>query len=171
MIRARARNKKIEFPSPIAEHRFFEQAEGKELIITIDDKPSSQMRKYFEGAMVPAVFYQHPNSGWETFKDAREALKFEFLPTYTKTVRGERVRVARSTTGLSKQGFKRFLDLISDWMLENGLELPNPEEYKAWRDSAPLPGEIFPDVERMKRRYDELHEAKPTKKKNSAQAQ
>jgi hypothetical protein len=169
MIKARVRNRQIEFNSRIAQERFLAVAEGKNLLIQFDDKPSGQMRRYFEGAMVPAVYYQHPFSGWETFKDAREALKFEFLPSYTKNFKGERIRYARSTMTLSKQGFKRFLDMVTDWMLENGLEVPVPDEYKAWSDSAPGPGEIFPHVERMKKRYDELREANPATAKDSTQ--
>lgn len=154
-VRARVKNKQILFTSERAAHMFFEMAEGKDLNITIDDAPTANMRRYFEGAVVPCVFYQFPHSGWASFKDAREALKFEFLVAYTKSLAGKRVKVAKSTTDLSKEGFRRFLDEVIHWLMENGLEFPDPEDYKAWRDSAPPAWEIYPPVLRLKMRYDE----------------
>ncbi len=157
MVRARVKDKQILFTSAIAEHRFFELAEGKDLLIAIDDAPTSNMRRYFEGAIVPAVFYQNPHSGWKSFADAREAIKVEFLPRYVRTIRKGRARTSRSTTELSKAGFTKFLDVVSNWMAEQGMEIPDPEDYKAWRDSAPEKGEIYPQLLRMKEAYDAVH--------------
>lgn len=157
MIRARVQNRQILFSSFIAEQKFFELAEGKDINIAIDDAPTANMRRYFEGAIVPSVFYQNPHSGWENFKDAREALKIEFLSGYTRKLKkgkGRRTRYTRSTTELSKEGFTKLLDIITRWMDENGLEVPDPEEFKAWRDSAPARGEIYPPLLRMKEAYD-----------------
>lgn len=157
MTRARIQGKQFVFTSFLAEAKFMELAEGKEVVITIDDKPTANMRRFFEGAVVPSVFYQNPKSGWESFKDAREALKLEFLGGYARGLDGKTIRVSKSTTELSKKRFTAFLEEVLRWMEENGMEMPDPEDYKAWRDSAPSPGEIYPPLLRLKVLYDKSH--------------
>lgn len=150
-------NKEIVFASELARLRFMERADGMYGYIETDDAPTGNMRRYFEGALIPAIFYQHPRSGWVTFKDAREAIKLEFFHTFTLDLKGNRAKVSRSTTELSKEGFSELLERITSWMLENGLDVPNPEEYKAWSDSAPPSGEVFPQLARLKATYDRIH--------------
>ncbi len=152
--RVTVQNGELIFTSPLARHIFFEKAQGKEAILEVDETPTAQMRRYFEGALVPAVFYQHPGSGWTTFKDAREALKIEFLPAYTASTRGERLRYGRSTTELSKRAFQGLLEAIQGWLQENGMQVPDPDDYKAWRDSAPGPAEVYPHLARLKELYE-----------------
>lgn len=154
-VRIRIKHGEILFSSPVAKRAFFERTEGKNAILDIDDAPTANMRRYFEGAMVPAVYYQHPNSGWIDFRDAREALKLEFLPDWTHSLKGERVKVAKSTADLTKEGFVKLLDAVTGWLLDNGMEAPDPEEYKAWRDSAPPADEVYPPLARLKKVYDE----------------
>lgn len=157
MTRAQIRNKQFVFSSFLAEAKFFELTEGREVIITIDDAPTANMRRFFEGAVVPSVFFQNPKSGWENFKDAREALKLEFCSGYTKDLWGNSTRYARSTTELSKKKFTEFLEGVTHWMEENGMESPDPEDYKRWKDSAPSPGEIYPPLLRLKERYNDAN--------------
>lgn len=149
----------LTFTSDMARHAFFERNKGKHAYLVIDDQPSAQMRRYFEGAVVPAVFYQHPNSGWVDFGECREALKLEFLPTrfVHGLTRARSMRVALSTADLSKERFRALLEQVTNWMVENGLEVPDPEEYKAWRDSAPPAGVIYPQLLRLKTKYDILN--------------
>lgn len=151
-FRAKIKNKGIEFSSPLSKHKLL-QFEGSELIIEIDDKPTSEMRRYFEGAVIPSIFYQLPRSGWKTFKDCREAIKLEFLPSYTTSIKGERLKYPRSTAELSKAKFTALLDKIMRWMEEQGMELPDPEDYKAWRDSAPAANEVYPPLKRLIESY------------------
>lgn len=136
---------------------FKEKAEGKDIIITIDDEASANKRKFFEGAIVPAVFYQNPHSGWENFKECREALKLEFLPGWTKDFEGQRIKYARSTTELSNDKFGELIQDVIRWMQEQAMEIPDPEEYKDWRDSAPPPGEVYPQLQRLKDNYEAAH--------------
>lgn len=144
------------FSSPMAKRHFFTQNEGKDAIIDIDDAPTTNSRRYFEGALVPAVFYQHPKSGWVDFKDCREALKLEFLPDYTRTLQGEKIKFPRSTTELSKAKFFALIETITHWMMENGLEVPDPEDYKAWSNSAPAAHQAYPPLVRMQANYNAL---------------
>jgi hypothetical protein len=166
--RVRVQKGELVFTSETAKQMFFERNEGKEAYLEIDDAPTDQMRRYFEGAIVPAVYYQHPFSGWCDFGDAREALKLEFLPAYTLDMKGMRVKIAKSTTDLSKDRFSEFLANVAIWLEENGLAVPDAEEYKAWRDSAPPPGEIYAPLLRMKQAYDTARNKSvpPTKKPN-----
>lgn len=153
--RIRVQQGKIVFTSELAERMFFERNEGKEASIEINDAPTEQMRRYFEGALVPAVYYQHPFSGWQDFGDAREAIKLEFLAAYTLDMKGLRVKIAKSTTDLSKERFADFLSSVAVWLEENGLTVPDAEEYKAWRDSAPPAGEVYPQLARMRHSFEE----------------
>lgn len=153
-MRARVHNRMIIFSSPVAELHFYQKADGKDIIITIDESPTAKMRRFFEGAVVPSVFYQNPHSGWETFRDAREAIKLEFLGGYSRGLDGKTIRVSKSTTELSRERFTAFLEAVIRWMEEQGMEIPNPEDYKVWRDSAPKPGEVYPPLLRLKMRYD-----------------
>lgn len=156
--RAYVKNRQIRFGSLIAEQRFFENAEGKYLIISTDDATSAEKRRFFEGCLVPVVFYAHPHSGWRTFEDAREALKLEFLPRKkVKTLSGMSVEITISTTRLTNDQFGHLLDAVVHWLTENKLvpeEAIDPENYKRWRDAAPSPGEVYPPLARLKELYD-----------------
>lgn len=153
-VRVRIQQGAVVFTSDMAKRVFFDHNEGKDAYLEIDDSPSDNLRRYFEGAVVPAVYYQHPHSGWGDFKDVREALKLEFLPSYTVDIHGERSKYARSTTELSKERFAGFVELVTQWLESNGMEVPDPEAYKNWRDSAPPAGEVYPQLARMKVAYD-----------------
>lgn len=153
----------FQFPSDYAKLRFFETNRGKDAYISVDDEPSDNMRRYFEGCLVPVTFYTHPYSGWLSFDEARDALKAEFLPA--KSVASLRThsssRLIPSTLILNKAGFRQFVDAIVNWLLENQLCVADDidsENYKAWRDSAPAVDEDYPPLARLKMRY---HEARP----------
>jgi hypothetical protein len=143
--------------SELAEHRFYE-LKGQSIIIDLDDRPSAEMRRYFEGAVVVSAFYQSVTA-WQDFKECREALKLEFLPGWTRDLKGRQVQYPRSTSELSKEGFRGFLGRIEVWFLDCGFEWPDAEAYRAWRDSGPMKGDIYPPVARLKA----AHEAKRAK--------
>ncbi len=128
--------------------QFLVKHAGKEVKVEVDETPTSEMRRFFEGAIVPYAFYQS-DLAWEDFRETREALKLEFNFAYTLDLGGKRAKVAKSTTTLSKERFKRFLDEIEAWFRENGYEFPDPEQFKAWRDSAPDANEIYPPLQRL----------------------
>ncbi len=157
-VRARVKDREFIFTTPLAKMRFMEGVEGKEVYIELDDAPTANMRRYFEGAMIPAIYYQHPKSGWIDFKDAREAIKLEFIPGYTRDLKGQRVKVARSTTELSKARFVALIESVTRWMTENGLEVPEPQDYVAWRDSAPPAHEVYPPLKRMQEVYNQARD-------------
>jgi len=133
---------------------FLKRHEGKEVTLTITEENSVRLRRFFEGAVVKYVFYQHMIPEWKNFKDCREALKLEFNRKYAIGVDGQRKEYAGSTKEMTKQEFREFVDKITTWMMQNGYEVPDPEEFKRWRDSAPEPGEIYPPVKRLQAIYE-----------------
>ena len=157
-VHAKVQNNELTFSSPLARQRFFETHNGKDVLIEADEAPTAEMRRFFEGCLVPVMYYSHPKTGWNSFKDAREALKLEFLPPRTVTsVKGHSVRITPSTTELTKERFKIFVNVIVEWMVENQIAdytTLDAEAYKAWRDSAPGVDEIYPPLERLKASYE-----------------
>jgi hypothetical protein len=141
-------DRQIQFSSALAAEKFWEK-KGTPVSIVEDDRPSAELRRFFEGAVVPYVFYQSATA-WSNFRECREALKLEFLPGWTRDMRGVQVRTPRSTSELSKDGFRGFLGKIEVWMMDNAMDWPESDAYKAWRDSGPLKGEVYPPLARLK---------------------
>lgn len=144
----------VVFSSELAKAVFLERFKGQPAYLVIDDQPTANMRRYFEGAVVPAVFYQHPKSGWVDFGECREVLKLEFLGGVVHRIDGSVYEVAKSTSTLSKGQFRAFLDHVTMWLIDTGLECPDPDDYKAWRDSAPEAGQTYPPLLRLKQKYE-----------------
>lgn len=145
----------IIFSSPLAKQVFFKRNKGKSILIEIDDAPTSEMRRFFEGCIVPVVFYAHPKSGWKDFSEARDALKLEFLGKEIRNMKGDKVKVIRSTADLSKEKFSEFVNTVIQWITENELaptDAIDPENYKRWRDTEDSP--IYPPLARLKALYD-----------------
>lgn len=159
MTRATVRDGEFHFGSPLAEQRFMKMAEGHEVKLEVMKKPSTEMRKYFEGCLVPAFYYMHPKSGWRNFADAREILKLEFAPGAIELTDkdGNWVKVAPSTTNLSQKRFSLFVESITDWMRENGVDesVLDSEEYKRWRDTN-FTDPYYPPLKRLKDSYEAM---------------
>lgn len=157
MTKVTVKDGEFHFSSPLAKHRFMELAEGKEVGLSIQEKMTPEMRKYFEGCLVPAFFYLHPGSGWQSFADAREVLKLEFSPGVRTVVGtdGKKVKVAPSTATLSRERFTQFVEQVTNWMIEQGVEsdVLNSEEYLRWRDTND-DDDIYPPLARLKASYD-----------------
>jgi hypothetical protein len=84
-----------------------------------------------------------------SIEEARNCLKLEFNPVYTTDINGDRKVEGGDTSKLNKAKFQKFIDDIIDWMEMQGYIVPNSEDYKAWRDSAPAVGEIYPPLQRL----------------------
>lgn len=104
---------------------------------------SDQMRGYIFGALVPFMRQIDPGA-WESMDDDQiyEVLKknfnyFEAFNPLTKRV--ERYGQSLLSTGKKNKKAMEFIMRVGEWVLENyGMTLPDPEEYKQWRDNAPL---------------------------------
>ncbi len=156
-LQATVQNGELIFSSPLTRERFFASAEGKEVRLTIHEEPSRNLKKFFEGSIVPAFFYWHPNSGWADFKEAREALKLEFAPGIRKiTLRdGSKARVAPSMASLSRASYQMMVDSVVAWFIEQGMapEVIDSELYLKWRDSQ-FDEPYYPPLRRLKERYE-----------------
>jgi len=143
------------FGSPASQERakkWLRSHEGRKVRIEDELPISGQMRRFFEGAVVPYFAYQHfvptPDGGWRRmgFREARGALKLEFNPEYVTKLDGSRETVAGSTK-MSKAKMEKMLERIAAWFHENGYDFPDSEDYKKWRDSAPAVGEVYPPLQ------------------------
>lgn len=130
---------------------------GMRLKITPDEQIPNNMRGYFEGGIVPFFALQHfvidkDNGKWCTMplREARECLKREFNPTYFRDLSGETVKQGETTASLNKKEFGSFIERCTDYFQQNGYEIPDNEEYKRWRDSAPEINEEYPPVARLR---------------------
>lgn len=104
---------------------------------------SDEMRGYVFGALIP--FLRQVDAGaWQGITDDQvyESLKknfnyFEAINPVTK----RKERFGQSVLNKSLKNFKamEFVMRIGEWVMTNyGQKLPDPEEYKRWRDDAPL---------------------------------
>jgi hypothetical protein len=122
--------------------------------LTLDEDITDNMRKFFEGAVVPFFALQHSINGMPmSIETAREALKLEFNPAYVKNIKGESTVVPGSTAKLNKEKFREFVEHCIEYMERNGYEVPDSEQYVAWRDSSPSVGEVYPPLKRLLELY------------------
>lgn len=135
--------------------QFHKEREGKLIRITYEDAKetiSDEKRRYYEGALVPAMrhFLNKERDKTKpplTTKDTRDLIALAFHNRIITDNKGRTVKVPRSTTEMSNKKFGEFIELIVDYMAENGYPVPDPEEYKSWRDSAPPRGQrYFQDI-------------------------
>lgn len=145
---ARVQNGLIVFKTDQVETIFFDQMEGRPIIIQPDDATTAEMRRFFEGAVVPYVFYQHPHAGWDTFKDCREALKLEFNTGFTRNIYGDVVSIPLSTV-MSKGKFNRMLKNVENWCDESGYVYPSSQQYDEWLKLNPPKNAIFPPLVKL----------------------
>lgn len=149
-IQAQSKNGKLVIIHETAFRQFLEENEGKRMKISVDDDVTNNMRRFFEGAVVPFFALQNEIDGKKvSFQDARETLKIEFNPKYVRKLDGTLEIIGASTTNLNKERFRAFLEKILEYMTENGYEVPDSDDYIKWRDSGPMVGEIYPPLKRL----------------------
>ena len=115
--------------------KWLKENDGVRLKITADTPESKSLRGYLEGALIPLIaFYQegHDHRSVVDCQLIREWLRLEFNAKMT-VVSGVARKVGKSTKG--REELRAFVDKVVDWMEEQGYEIPNPDEYKVWRDS------------------------------------
>ncbi len=69
-----------------------------------------------------------------------ELFRRTLLPPKFITVLGKEIKIPMSTTELNSYEFRNYMDKIS---AESCVEIPDTEDFKRWRDSAPLVGETY----------------------------
>jgi len=125
-----------------------ERYEGAHIVIS-EEKPavSDKMRGYMFGAVIPFLMRLVPDWAKLSNEQVYEILKknFNYLEAFnpvTKRVERYGQSVMARTSG--REAGMEFIQEIEGWVLENyGQHLPDPEKYKAWRDSAPIKGEAY----------------------------
>ena len=151
MFRAIIKDAQIFFPGikhAIAWQAWKEGHEGAHIVISEEKLTvSDEMRGYMFGAVIPFLMRLVPD--WAKLSNVYvyEILKknfnyFEAFNPVTKRVERYGQSVMARTSG-SEAGME-FIQEIEGWVLENyGQHLPDPEKFKAWRDSAPTKGEAY----------------------------
>ena len=131
--------------------------DGKKAIIQEDEPASGNLYRYLH-VLVKYVFFQLPHSGWKDLKEAREAILWEFCPkNYIKALNGEQVITRHSTAGRSKKWMRDVIDKIVDWMQEQQMVIPDPEDFRRFTDSAPGADEEYPELQRLISAYKGVH--------------
>lgn len=125
-------------------NNFVKKNAGKLLRISLQDGPvSDQMRGYMFGAVIPFLRQIDANA-WDSMTDEEvyEVLKKNFnYFTAINPISKKLEKYAKSTMSQSSSNKKamEFIERIGNWVTENYQQtLPNPEEYKEWRDSGRL---------------------------------
>lgn len=141
------KNGEMDFGSEYNEakfRQFLADNNGKKLKISKFENPvSDEMRGYVFGAMIPFLRQVDPTA-WGIMSDDQiyEVLKknFNYFEAFNPLTK-RKERYGQSVLNMSCKNVKamEFVQRVANWVLENyGQDLPNPEEYKKFRDSAPL---------------------------------
>jgi hypothetical protein len=125
--------------------------EGKMVRIEPQKNPvSQQLRSYYFGCILPLV--RETCDQWKNLNsdEMHEVIKKTFFAFEAWNPLNRRIeRFGRSVMSDTEWNnsikASAFLDVLGDYLIQNGKEIPDPSEYKAWRDSAPEVGEEFED--------------------------
>jgi hypothetical protein len=143
---ATIRNKKVSMEDYVERsfHDWCYENEGKQVRITPQKKPVSiDMRNFYFGAVIPVV--RSTCEEWKNLNsiEMHEIIKkmFFYFESYNPlTKRTERFgkSVMSDSEWNNTAKAMEFLMVIAEYLADCGLMMPNPEEYKEMRDSAPL---------------------------------
>lgn len=124
-------------------NQYLKDNPGKRVKIEKYENPvSDEMRGYMFGAVIPFLRQISPDT-WTGMTDEQiyEILKknFNYFEAYNPlTKRTERFGQSVMNTSCKNKKAMEFIQRIGDWVEENyNQTLPDPEEYKRFRDSAP----------------------------------
>ena len=142
----KAKEGKVEFTSETAKALFYQDLkdnEGKQYRIEKVKNPVSEdLRAYYFGAVIPVI--RTTCEKWEGLSsiEIHEIIKkmlfyFETYNPLTKRIErfGRSVMASDDWNNTAKA--MQFLEIIRDYLVNCGLEMPDSEEYKRARDSAP----------------------------------
>lgn len=140
-----ARNKKLYFPSEYGEvhfRMFLEKYEGRKIEIKLSRNPvSDEMRGWYYAAVLPTVKSLVPQWSHLSNEEVHEILKknFNYVEAWNPiTNRNERFGKSVMSDESNTLMAIDYIEKIRQWCLENyATDLPDPEKYKKWRDSAP----------------------------------
>jgi hypothetical protein len=106
--------------------------EGQRIAVTVERqgrKRSLKQNNYYWVAVVPAIAdFLRTHTPDATEEDAHELLKREFNPRHIKTAKGT-FKIGASTTKMTTNDFTEYVMRIQQWADENGVFIPNPQEY------------------------------------------
>jgi hypothetical protein len=141
-----AKNGQMEFTSEISKSLFqqnLRENEGQQYVIEKTKNPvSDALRAYYFGAVIPII--RTTCEEWEELssEEIHEVIKkmlfyFETYNPLTKRMERFGRSVMKKDDWNSTRKAMEFLEIIRQYLADCGLEMPDSEEYKRWRDSAP----------------------------------
>lgn len=106
---------------------------------------SDEARGFYFGGVINGTIKRLSGFEGMSTDEVHELLKREFNGVEIRDpVTGNNTRLGKSIAINSSRRFQEYLLRIGDWLMENyGQSMPDPEDYKSWRDSAPLAGEEY----------------------------
>lgn len=122
-------------------HEWLKMNEGKLLRLEPEKAPvSAEVRGYYFGAVIPLI--KSTCEEWadlspDKMHEVIKKLFFYFESWNPRTKRVERFgrSVMSENDWNSTKKAMQFLDIISDYLAQCGLTMPDPEEYKRFRDT------------------------------------
>jgi hypothetical protein len=140
-----AQNGELPIKPVIRAHLKSVLVEGKPYRVTIakaSRNVSDELRGYMFGAVIPFIKEIVPTWAPLTDEQVYEVLKKNFngfIAFNPVTGRNERYGQSVLTNMKENEQARNFIERIAGWVRDNyALELPNPEDYKTFRDSAPF---------------------------------
>lgn len=142
---ARIRDGKVTFDSPYGQvyfDMFLRENDRKKIEIRLAKNPvSDEMRGWYYAAVLPTVKALVPQWASLTNEEVHEILKknFNYVEawnplTYRNERFGKSVMSDESNTAMAMD----YIEKLRQWTLENyATDLPDPDKYTMWRDSAP----------------------------------
>ena len=142
-----AKNGEMEFSTQFSKALFkqnLKDNEGKQYSIEKVKNPvSDALRAYYFGAVIPVI--RSTCDKWENLSsiEIHEIIKkmlfyFETYNPLTKRIERFGRSVMSSDDWNNTAKAMEFLEIIRQYLSECGLDMPDSEEYKRYRDSAPL---------------------------------
>jgi len=143
----KAKDGNMEFTSELSHHLFkqnLKENEGQQYVIEKVKSPvSDALRSYYFGAVIPVIRTTCEEWAELSSEEIHEIIKkmlfyFETYNPMTKRVERFGRSVMKKDDWNNTRKAMEFLEIVRGYLADCGLEMPDSEEYKRYKDSAPL---------------------------------
>lgn len=106
----------------------FENKKIKLELSELKDTRSEQQNAYYWGVVIP-IFADYFGFSPAEYRECHEYIKYERLPLFIKTPRGETIRSSKSTASLKTNEFEDYMADLRKWGADEfELNIPEPNE-------------------------------------------
>ncbi len=136
---------------------FGREMRGQEVKVEITDKEkpkSAELLGYYWGGILPSIVAHnknipfHPISLGDLIKEGKvtraeieemhDTLMTEFRPKMVKDLKGLQTKQRGEMKDMNNAQASLYINDVIEWAVTNGYKIPDPEDYKAYMNSAPL---------------------------------